>query len=319
MLEYRDKQLARVDFGAMRAMQRNDPSYPLFGSGREKGMHMPLYDKLSKDPKMQAMMGDLADRIAATDPKNLDIQAIWAQTQAKARELSSEKEDTPGSNLLALQAMATLSNYYKFEDDNGKLPPELEGKIPPELWKKIHSAGKTLTHSESPDAAVMSHGVQAGPGKGNFTADHNFHFFSHAYLTASLIKEKGISPHQAKAMSGFIGAQYELTPGSLREGAGNSGLKDILMNAEGASFGETLMSKPCTALPGKDEGPSVEDRSIPNLKELPPAAQKIADDANDLSKWNLFWHLLGGSHGNKFDMDWHLYEETGIPPVPSTM
>ncbi len=76
----------------------------------------------------------------------------------------------------------------------GKLPPELASKIPPELWKKINDAGEALANSESPNAAVMSHGVKAKPGGGNFTADHNFHFFSHAYLTASLIKNHGVPP-----------------------------------------------------------------------------------------------------------------------------
>lgn len=317
MLSYRDKQLARVDIGAMFKMQGNDPSYPVFGSGPNKGMHMPLYNQLGSNPKMQSLMSDLTDRILTADSKTLDIQAIFADTQKKAREMSGTDDNTADGNLMALQAMATLSNYYKARGPDGKLPPELASKIPPELWKKINDAGEALTNSESPNAAVMSHGVKAKPGGGNFTADHNFHFFSHAYLTASLIKNHGVSPHQAKAMSGFIGAQYELMDGSLKEGAGNSGIKDILMNAEGAGFGEALMQRPCASLPGQNDGPGVEDRSIPNLKDLPPDAKATAEDAADLSKSNLLLHLLGGSNGNKSDVDWKIYEDTGIPPMPS--
>jgi len=317
MLDYRDKQLAQVDVGAMFKMQGNDPSFPLFGSGQNKGMHMPLYSQLGNSPSMQSMMRDLTDRILTADQKTLDIQAIFAETQKKARELSGADDNTADSNLLALQAMATLSNYYKARGPDGKLPPELAGKVPPELWKKINDAGEALTHSESPNAAVMSYGVQAKPGHGNFTADHNFHFFSHAYLTASLIKQHGVLPHQAKAMSGFVGAQYELQEASLKEGAGNSGIKDILMNAEGAAFGESLMKRPCTSLPGQNEGPGVEDRSINNLRELPPDARATAEDAADLSKSNLLLHLLRGANRNKMDVDMKVFEETGIPPQPS--
>ncbi len=68
--------------------------------------------------------------------------------------------------------------------------------------------------------------------------------------------------NDAEAISGFVGAQYELMDHSLSENAGNSGLKDILVNAEGARFGTSLMSEPDTLLPGQYDGPVPEDRSI---------------------------------------------------------
>ncbi len=43
------------------------------------------------------------------------------------------------------------------------------------------------------------------------------------------------------------------------------------------------MQRPC-GLPGLNDGPGVEDRSIPNLKDLPPDAKATAEDAADLSK-----------------------------------
>ncbi len=119
MLSYRDKQLARVDIGAMFKMQGNDPSYPVFGSGPNKGMHMPLYNQLGSNPKMQSLMSDLTDRILTADSKTLDIQAIFADTQKKAREMSGTDDNTADGNLMALQAMATLSNYYKARGPDG--------------------------------------------------------------------------------------------------------------------------------------------------------------------------------------------------------
>ena len=94
MLSYRDKQLARVDIGAMFKMQGNDPSYPVFGSGPNKGMHMPLYNQLGSNPKMQSLMSDLTDRILTADSKTLDIQAIFADTQKKAREMSGTDDNS---------------------------------------------------------------------------------------------------------------------------------------------------------------------------------------------------------------------------------
>ena len=43
MLDYRNKNLALVDFSAMSKMQKNDPSMPLYGSGDKKGLQHALY------------------------------------------------------------------------------------------------------------------------------------------------------------------------------------------------------------------------------------------------------------------------------------
>lgn len=317
MLAYRNQQLALVDLGAMQTMQGNDPSWPLYGSGADKGLAMPLYEKLGQDPDMQALMNDLADRIIASDADQLDIYQIFGDTQAKAGALAGPQGDAADANLAALQAMATLMNYYKIEQDpNGA--PILPLGVDPALWAKIEQAGNALTDSKSPRSAVMSHGLQAGPEAGkNFAADNNFHFFSHAYLTASLIHEHGVQPHQAEAMSGFIGAQYELMPASLREGSGNSGLKDILMNAEGAAFGADLMAAPETCLPGLYDGPLPEDRSFAWLRKLDPETRAVADAAGDLSMSGLLWSALQGANTNKVEMDLEIMRQTGLPPAPS--
>ena len=60
-------------------------------------------------------------------------------------------------------------------------------------------------------------------------------------MSASLQAEHGLSAEEAEALSAVAGAQYELKPGSFREEHGNAGMKDILMNAEGAAFGSDLI------------------------------------------------------------------------------
>jgi hypothetical protein len=291
MVQYRDAQMDGLGDGinALAGMQDYDPANPLTLAGDKRGLHHNLYGKLADDPKMQQMMTDLADRVASGDPSALDIDAIYADTQAKAHELAGEGEDPSTTNLRALQAMATLANFNKFGKD---LPPEVAAKLPEGLWDKIQKAGTALQQSESPDAAVMSHGIPAKIVKDPddptmFTADHNYHFFSHAYLTAALMHDQGLSPDEAMHVSGLVGAQYELLPKSLGEGQGNSGIKDILMNSEGAAFGaDSMLGDP--PLPSQFDGPDVENRHLPDVadKALPDEVMKVLEDAGD-PKWDL--------------------------------
>ena len=153
--------------------------------------------------------------------------------------------------------------------------------------RRLKKAGNDLSYARSDLPAVMSHGAIAGrEGDAKFSADHNFHFFSHAYLTASLIGEHGVDPHNAEAISGLVGSQYELQDYSLQEGSGNSGIKDILMNSEGAAFGASLLEKSSTALPGKTDGPPAEIRArqcFPDLHLLPPDADAVSKRAMKLN------------------------------------
>ena len=205
LLGYRNQQLIGADRGVMEKMKSNDPSMPVYAEGPKKGMAHPLYEKLADDPKMQNMMLKLSSRINSADPTKLDIQKIFKETQADAVAETGAKGSTAKSNLMALQAMATLGNYYMLKDSG--LPPEVAQKLPQGLWDNIKAAGDAWSRSTSKDAAVMSQDAEAGPQALSlnrpFSADHNFHFFSHAYLTASLV-EKGLKPEMAKAVSGFI-------------------------------------------------------------------------------------------------------------------
>ena len=93
--------------------------------------------------------------------------------------------------------------------------------------------------------------------------DHNFHFFSHAYLAATMKERLCYDDLQAKAMSGYVGARYEWNgSGGLRENSGNAALKDVLMNAEGTQYGVDLMNNPEHELPGFCEGPPLEYRKF---------------------------------------------------------
>ena len=92
-----------------------------------------------------------------------------------------------------------------------------------------------------------------------------------------------MAPGRAQATSGFIGAQYELLPTSFGENSGNAGLKDILVNAEGAAFGSDLMRDSGTVLPSMTDGPALEDRSWEDLGAFDAETQALLDKAGDLS------------------------------------
>ena len=68
----------------------------LSGTYHEKGLHLPLYQKLGKDSDTQVMVGDLSDRIIDQSENTLDgkldIEQIWASTQAKARLIEGDKQ-----------------------------------------------------------------------------------------------------------------------------------------------------------------------------------------------------------------------------------
>ena len=209
----------------------------------------------------------------------MTTRRITSKAQS-TRELLQPNAD---SDLDALRAMATLANYYKIgRDNNGKA--QLPQGVSEELWQQINEAGTKLSTSSSPEAAVMSRGVAPKHVEGqDFTSDRNFHFFSHAYLTAALQHQHQVSAERAKSTSGFIGTQYELQPSSFQENSGNSGLKDILVNAEGAAFGSALMKNSATMLPKTEDGPAIEDRSWEEMNSFDEDTQKLLEKANDLS------------------------------------
>lgn len=283
LLNYRNSLLPSLDAGSMLKMRDNEPDMPVYGGGERPGMMQPLYEQLAQSPNAQTLMADLAQRITQADTHSLNIHEIWDGTRTKAQETRSLEQPSADSDLDALRAMATLANYYKVgrdEHGNAQLP---EG-ISPELWAQIDAAGTALATSPSADAAVMSRGIAPQHIKGqDFTSDRNFHFFSHAYLTAALQHQHNVSPERAKATSGFIGTQYELKPSSFQENSGNAGLKDILVNAEGSAFGSSLMNNSGTNLPTAQDGPAIEDRSWPELDGFDTATQKVLDKGNDLS------------------------------------
>lgn len=292
LLRYRNGLLPSLDVGSMLQMRDNDPSMPVYGGGDNPGMVQPLYEHLGQDQDQQALMADLCERILAGDASELDIESIWEGTRASARSGGDPGQSEADSDLSALRAMATLANYYKVGRD-GQGRADLPEGVSEDLWSKIDAAGTVMATSTSPAAAVMSRGKAPKHNEGDdFTSDRNFHFFSHAYLAASLQHEHGVAPRRAQATSGFIGAQYELLPSSFGENSGNSGLKDILVNAEGAAFGSDLMRDASTELPGMTDGPALEDRSWAELDTFDAETQGLLDKAGDLSVQGLMRSLI---------------------------
>ncbi len=281
LLRYRNSLLPQISAPSMLAMRRNEPGMPVYGGGDTPGMVLPLYERLAEDPEMQALMADLTGRINEADPAALDIEDVWAGTRDFAA-AQAGGEATEDSAVRALQAMATLANYYKVPRGPGGAA-DLPSGVPPELWAAIDQAGTAMATSTSPRASVMGHGQAPKDDGGDFTSDRNFHFFSHAWLAAELAHGQGVPEDRARATSGFIGAQYELLPGSFRENSGNAGLKDILVNAEGAAWGTRLLDDPELSLPGQFDGPALEDRSWDELDAFDDETQTLLDKASDLS------------------------------------
>jgi Domain of unknown function (DUF4157) len=294
MYDYRNAQLERMSVGtdtawAMNEMNNASPDAPIYLGGAKRGSHMPLFEKLGDDPDMQQMMSQMADSINSQKPGELDIQKIFKNVQQDSEDMDLN-DPRRNRKLMALQAMATLVNASKFDPQGkGTKPPdEILEKLPEGLYDKIKAANAALATSESGQAAVMGHNQTTSNA-----FDNNAHFFTHAYLTGSLTSEYGLSGKDAQAMSGLIGAQYELLPTSIHEGSGNAGIKDILMNAEGASFGTDFINGKRSDLPGQMEGPQVENRDrtvFPDAKPdaLPEGVKDISE--NSSSKWRMLWN-----------------------------
>jgi hypothetical protein len=177
---------------------------------------------------------------------------------------------------------------FRFEIHFTETLDEILEKLPEGLYDKIKAANAALASSTSSQAAVMGHDQTTGNA-----FDNNAHFFTHAYLTGSLTSEYGLSAKDAQAMSGMIGAQYEMLPTSIHEGSGNAGIKDILMNAEGASFGTDFVTGTREHLPGQMEGPEVENRDrakFPDAQSdaLPDGVKELSE--NSSSKWRMLWN-----------------------------
>jgi Domain of unknown function (DUF4157) len=296
MYDYRNAQLGQMSMGtdtawALNEMNNASADAPIYLGGAKRGSHMPLFEKLGEDPDMQQMMAQMADSINAQKPEELDIQKIFAGVQHDSAEMDLN-DPKRNRKMLALQAMATLVNASKFDPQGkgNKPPDEILEKLPEGLYDKIKAANAALASSTSSQAAVMGHDQTTGNA-----FDNNAHFFTHAYLTGSLTSEYGLSAKDAQAMSGMIGAQYELLPTSIHEGSGNAGIKDILMNAEGASFGTDFVTGTREHLPGQMEGPEVENRDRTLFSDaqpdaLPEGVKDLSDHSS--SKWRMLWNWL---------------------------
>jgi hypothetical protein len=296
MYDYRNAQLGQMSMStdtawALNEMNNASPDAPIYLGGAKRGSHMPLFEKLGDDHDMQQMMAQMADSINSQKPEELDIQKIFENVQKDSAEMDLN-DPRRNRKLMALQAMATLVNSSKFDPQGkGTKPPdEILEKLPEGLYDKIKAANAALASSTSSGGAVMGHNQKTGNA-----FDNNAHFFTHAYLTGSLTTEYGLSAKDAQAMSGMIGAQYELLPTSIHEGSGNAGIKDILMNAEGASFGTDFVSGKRSDLPGQLEGPEVENRDRTKFPDaqpdaLPEGVKDISEHSS--SKWRMLWNWL---------------------------
>lgn len=302
MLEYRNLKLAQADLGTLLAIGAGRDGLPLSLSSDTQGTHFPLFERLGQAPVLQQLVRDLSERALSMPPDEVDIQALWDGTRSSAETLAGPGASEDAS-MMALQAMATFMNTQKFDkeskfpvDPATGLPLAMPEGVSPELWQTLSGASRHVANAPSPDAAVMSHGVDARKVQGDipFTADNNYHFWTHAWVRASLQDEQGLNAEQAEAISAVAGAQYELRPGSFREEHGNAGLKDILVNAEGAAFGSDLVRDPAAALPRQDQGPPYDVRGLGPLDEVDPATQAVLDQADITSLEGLLDALLDG-------------------------
>ena len=309
MLRYRNQNMASLDWGTVAGIAAGTSGMPLSLADGKEGTHFPLYERLGQDPVMQQLVMDLSRRALAMPSDQVDIQALWEGTRVNAAVMAGPDQAQQAS-LRALQAMATFMNAQKFAKDKKHpvdpatgLPQDMPDGVTPELWAAVLAANRHVALAPTPDAAVMSHGVNAGKVADDvpFTADNNYHFWTHAWLCADLQVEHGLSPEQAEAISAVAGAQYELRPGSFQEEHGNAGLKDILMNAEGAAFGSDLLRDPSASLPGQDAGPPFDTRALGPMEEIDPTTSAALDRADLGSAEGLLDALLDGVLANDDD------------------
>lgn len=213
------------------------------------GLYRNLFNASSKEPVLQILdiLTSSINKGHSRTPEQLFRSAV---TLAKNFGSQNPQGD-------ALTAIAALMNSTHIGQGSGV--NEQHNRV----LGQMKAAYIALNQSSSPDSTIMSHGVGGMVPKSqqntkDFTSDNNLHFWSHAYLAYNVMSSTTGSETQARDLSAYMGASYELSDFDERQG--NSALKDIVMNAYGAEFGIQLFKAPTTRLPGRFEGPQVENR-----------------------------------------------------------
>jgi hypothetical protein len=260
---YNDKSLTQATRSAlvkdyfhqtMRPSMAVPAALTFFGKGdmpisRQGGVDGPLVKELTTSKAFQD-----AVRVAGTELQlKRPIEESWTTLVGK---LGPEK---------TLKALTLIYSFYKWQE-NTQVPADVmgaaRGAYMATCWinqqrsedlRKGNEAAKQATYL--PKTMVMNHGSSD-------TYDNPTHFFAHAWV-AYRMREMGFSEKQALSTSAFAGAYYEAErPESLAENHGNAAIKDILMNAQGSTFGAQLFRDARTPLPGANDGIAAEDRDI---------------------------------------------------------
>lgn len=270
---YQDRMSARLPWTDI-AWEAAGSDFPLSRSGF--GPH--LAESLDS-PQFRMLLDSLNSRASSAPSDQLNIEELWGGVRDDAAALYGDGEVGPGTDLEALRAMALVQNARRVPIDG------LDARQQ-DVLAQTERTYWAFRNSMNPEAAVQSRG--AAPSAKGFpqerSDDHNFHFFSHAFVAADAVRERGLNIDEARAWSGFVGAQYEFRSEGLSEKGGNAALKDLMMNAEGAAFGASLMLDPSTPFPGMCSGPLLEDRSMGAPITAPTVIAQVADskyNAND--------------------------------------
>ncbi|PIQ27493.1 hypothetical protein COW36_10090 [bacterium (Candidatus Blackallbacteria) CG17_big_fil_post_rev_8_21_14_2_50_48_46] len=213
------------------------------------GLYRNLFNASSREPVLQILDNLTAsiNKGYSRTPEQLFRSAV---TLAKGFGSQNPQKD-------ALTAIAALMNSVHIGQGSGA--NEQHNRV----LGQMRAAYIALNQGNSPDSVIMNHGVggmvpKAQQNTQDFTSDNNLHFWSHAYLAYNVMSSTTGSETQARDLSAYMGASYELSHFDERQG--NSALKDIVMNAYGSEFGIQLLKNPTTPLPTRFEGPQVENR-----------------------------------------------------------
>lgn len=210
-----------------------------------KGVYKFFYEESTKEPT-KSIIFKLSESIVSDDIKTPQ------QLFQKAKSFSK------GSSEKALKAVACIMNsvHTGFLSDE---KTEDFGRLVQKAYIKLN-----LNRDDAKGVgSIMSHNVRNLNEKGDkgvkqdFTSDNNMHFWVHACLSYETLS-KGGSEDDARGFSAYIGSEYEIK--AIDENNGNSGIKDIIINAYGAEFGIKLFNNDNTQLPKSTEGPQIENK-----------------------------------------------------------
>lgn len=215
------------------------------------GLYAPLFRASSKEPMM-----NILDNLTASviNGKTRTPQELLRNAMAfsRANHSTNPRRDAITAIAAIMGAVHTAGKAEEGVNDK-------HNKVLKQMGKAYTLLNDYKTEAKT---VLMNHELIArvdetkSPGV-DYISDNNLHFWSHAYVSFSLMDE-GYAAEQAEQVSNTLGTRYEMI--NIGEHQGNSGIKDMIINAYGAEFGIQFFNDAKTRLPEVHEGPPVENK-----------------------------------------------------------